>query len=167
MKRVSDRTLVRRGHWISFAGSLRFLSHFTAPLFEKLCAPVKGVWALAFGLTPTVVRGGRDNPPERANPVLYYLRKSCRGAQISWSSFPRSSSGNPCRPGNPAAPPGCPLGNCGHDEMQIWSLGCGRRPALSHIEGGEWPPAGGPAALCWWPCRPLVAAARIRLECAL
>ena len=68
----------------------------------------------------------------------YYLRKSCRGAQISWSSFPRSSSGNPCRPGNPAAPPGCPLGNCGHDEMQIWSLGCGPRPALNYYLRKSW-----------------------------
>ena len=61
----------------------------------------------------------------------YYLRKSLRGAQISWSSFPQSSSGNPWLSVNPAAPPGCPLKDCGHDGMQIWSLGCGHGPALS------------------------------------
>ena len=35
-------------------------------------------------------------------------------------------------PGNPAAPPGCPLRDCGHDGIQLWGLGCGRQPALAY-----------------------------------
>ena len=69
-------------------------------------------------------------------PVLYYYgRDSCRGVQTSWSSFPQSSSGNPCLSGNLAAPPGCRLGDCRHDGVPIWSLGCGRQPALGLSKG--------------------------------
>ena len=130
----------------------------------------------------------------------YYLRRSCRGAQISWSSFPQSSSGNPWfsaqprpawmptsdtaekrrLPFGPEPPPTFSgshierkehkemrrisislrslrslrlirfsanrskgdfsaglLGDCGHDGMQIWSLGCGHRPALGLSKGAE------------------------------
>jgi hypothetical protein len=53
-----------------------------------------------------------------------------RGAQISSTSFPQFSSGNPWLSNGLTAPPGCRLEDCRHDGMQIWGLGCGRQPAL-------------------------------------
>jgi hypothetical protein len=76
--------------------------------------------------------------PRSRKPALhYYRRKSYPGAHISWSSFPRKRESMSLLPQlrSCPTPPGCPLKDCGHDGIQVWSLGCGHQPALCLVEG--------------------------------
>jgi len=108
-------------------------------------AGTKVVW----NFFPRQVTAGVWNPSEdwakiAPHPGLPPFAEACpdllSAKVLAWRAnftvvMPAIISRNPWLSGNPAAPPGCPLEDCGHDGIQIRGLGCGHRPALGAHRG--------------------------------